>query len=118
MGAAGDKKVSVDNVKAQLKKEYGADIDEVLGSYSDYDFGRQLSYDFIQRLGRNVYPQALLNGIPLPANQLTVEDFEEVVLGEVMSQTQHFQRALYRGKLSDSDDVIDYMMTQPNVMPR
>ncbi|XP_044750165.1 UDP-glucose:glycoprotein glucosyltransferase [Coccinella septempunctata] len=118
MVAAGEKKVTVDNVKAQLKKEYEADIDEVLGSYSDYDFGRQLSYDFIQRLGRSDFPQALINGIPLPANQVNVDDFEEAVLSEVMTQTQTLQRAIYRGKLSDVDDVVDHMMNQPNVMPR
>lgn len=59
-----------------------------------------------------------MNGIPLPQNQITTEDFEEAVLQEVMSQTPKFQKAVYRGKLSDSDDVIDFTMNQPNVMPR
>ncbi|KAJ8942870.1 hypothetical protein NQ314_009934 [Rhamnusium bicolor] len=35
-----------------------------------------------------------------------------------MSQTPTFQKAIYRGKVSDSDDVTDYIMNQPNVMPR
>lgn len=117
MASAGNKKVTVDDVKAQLKKDI-ADIEEVLGSYSDYDFGRQLSHDFIQRLGRNNLPQALINGIPLATNQINADDFEEAVLSEVMTQTQAFQRAVYRGKLTDVDDVVDYMMSQPNVMPR
>lgn len=49
---------------------------------------------------------------------MNVEDFEEVVLQEVMSQTVHFQKAIYKGKLTDSQNVIDYIMDQPNVMPR
>lgn len=40
------------------------------------------------------------------------------MLQEVMSQTAVFQKAVYRGKLSDSKNVIDYIMDQPNVMPR
>ncbi|KAK9879740.1 hypothetical protein WA026_006800 [Henosepilachna vigintioctopunctata] len=110
--------ITVEDVKTQLKNEYNADIEDVLGSYSDYDFGRKLSNDFIQRLGQRSFPQALINGIPLPSSQMNVDDFEEAVLSEVMTQTQFFQKAVYRGKLSDVDDVIDYMMNQPNVMPR
>lgn len=49
---------------------------------------------------------------------MNVEDFEEVVLQEVMGQTVHFQKAIYKGKLTDSQNVIDYIMDQPNVMPR
>ncbi|KAL3281194.1 hypothetical protein HHI36_004410 [Cryptolaemus montrouzieri] len=119
MSAAGDKKVTVEHVKSQLKKEYSyLDLDDILGSYSEYDYSRELSYDFIQRLGRRDLPQALINGIPLPSNQITVDDFEEAVLNEVMSQTLSFQKAVYRGKLSDDDNVVDYIMNQPNVMPR
>lgn len=111
--------VTVEDVKTQLKKQFGEDaIDDVLGDDSDYDFGRQLSQDFVQRSGLRSLPQAMLNGIPLPAHHVNVDDFEEAVLQEVMSQTPGFQKAVYRGKLSDADDVIEYLMNQPNVMPR
>lgn len=89
-----------------------------LGEDSDYDFGRQLSADFIQRTGLGSSPQALMNGIPLPKNQLNLDDFEEAVLHEIMAQTPNFQKAVYKGKLTDGDDVVDYVMNQPNVMPR
>ncbi|XP_017781204.1 PREDICTED: UDP-glucose:glycoprotein glucosyltransferase [Nicrophorus vespilloides] len=111
-------KVTVADVKEQLRKKYSADIEDVLGEDSDYDFGRQLSEDFIRRSGLHNLPQAMINGIPLPSNQLNADEFEEAVLTEVMSQTPNFQKAIYRGKLQDKDDVLEYIMNQPNVMPR
>lgn len=89
-----------------------------LGDDSDYDFGRQLSQDFVQRTGLKKFPQALLNGIPLPQNQINVNDFEEAVLQEIMTQTPAYQKSVYRGKLSDTENVVDFIMNQPNVMPR
>lgn len=111
-------KVTVDLVKSQLKKKFSVDVDDILGEDSDYDFGRKLAEDFIQRTGLRSFPQALLNGIPLPQKHITVEDFEEVVLQQVITLTPSFQKAIYRGKLTDKDEVIDYIMNQPNVMPR
>lgn len=110
--------ITVDEIKEQLRKEFGEDPNDILGEDSDYDFGRQLSQDFIQRTGLRQLPQALMNGIPLPQAQVTFDDFEDAVLQEIMSQTPTFQKNVYRGKLSDSDDVLDYVMNQPNVMPR
>ncbi|KAI4464405.1 udp-glucose glycoprotein:glucosyltransferase [Holotrichia oblita] len=111
-------KVTVEDVKQYLRKRFDDDPVDILGEDSDYDFGRQLAEDFVQRTGIKALPQALLNGIPLPSAQVTVEEFEEAVLQEVMSQTPNFQKAIYRGLLQDKDDVFDYLMTQPNVMPR
>ncbi|CAH1183606.1 unnamed protein product [Phaedon cochleariae] len=111
-------RVTVEDVKAQLRSEYDEDPVDILGEDSVYDFGRQLASDFVDRSGLKVFPQALLNGIPLPQNQMNVDDFEEAVLQEIMSQTPTFQKNVYRGKISDSDDVFDYIMNQPNVMPR
>lgn len=116
--SAKNEELTVDDVKAQIKRQFGDVVGEVLGEDSDYDFGRQLSYDFIQRVGVRTLPQAMLNGILLPAAHINTDDFEEAVLQEVMNQTPLFQKAVYRGKLTDTDDVVDYMMNQPNVMPR
>lgn len=89
-----------------------------MGEDSVFDFGRQLTEDFIQRAGLHSTPQALLNGIPLQSSNLNVDEFEEAVLQEVMTQTPVLQKAIFRGKLTDRDDVLDYLMSQPNVMPR
>lgn len=40
------------------------------------------------------------------------------MLTEIMAQTPTFQKAVYRGELVDSDDVLDFIMNRPNVMPR
>lgn len=40
------------------------------------------------------------------------------MLTEIMAQTPTFQKAVYRGELIDSDDVLDFIMNRPNVMPR
>ncbi len=59
-----------------------------------------------------------MNGVPLPEKSLNKEEFEEAMLTEIMSQTPTFQKAVYRGELSDSDDVLNFIMNRPNVMPR
>jgi UDP-glucose:glycoprotein glucosyltransferase len=89
-----------------------------LGEDSDFDYGRQLSEEFIDRLGVKELPVALLNGVPLQQTTLTSDEFEETVLTEIMQQTPFIQKAVYKGDLSDSDVIVDYLMSQPHVMPR
>lgn len=93
-------------------------MDEVLGEDSDYDYGRQLAAEFVDRLGFAQSPQALMNGVPLDAEVLNEKKFEEAVLSEVLMQTVPFQKAVFNGLLTDDMDTIDYIMNQPNVMPR
>lgn len=111
-------KLTVENVKHYLKKKYDEDPEDILGKDSDYDFGRKVSEEFIQRLGTKSLPQALMNGVLLPASQITTDDFEDAVLQEVMSQTPTFQKAIYRGQLQDKEDIFEYIMTRKNIMPR
>lgn len=59
-----------------------------------------------------------MNGVPLPEKSLNAEDFEEAVLTEIMHQTPNLQKAVYKGELTDKDNVVDYIMSQPNIMPR
>lgn len=100
-------------------KELNADqLDEVLGEDSDYDYGRQLAFEFVDRLGFDKSPQALMNGVPLEETLLNERKFEEAILSEVLMATVPFQKAVFNGLLTDDMDVIDYIMNQPNVMPR
>jgi UDP-glucose:glycoprotein glucosyltransferase len=62
--------------------------------------------------------QVLLNGIPLPQDSLDADNFEEAVLTEIMAQTPTLQRAVYKGEVTDKDNILDYLMSKPNVMPR
>lgn len=93
-------------------------MDDILSEDSDYDYGRQVSAEFFERLGFKTSPQALLNGVPLPQSSLTNDDFEENLLTEIMQQTPNIQKAVYKGELSDADNVIDFLMNLPHVMPR
>lgn len=109
------------DIQKQLKKTFklnGEQVDEILGEDSDYDYGRTLANEFVDRLGAMDLPVALLNGVPLKQSTQNTDDFEEAVLTEIMQQTPTLQKAIYRGDLDDSMSVVDYLMTQPHVMPR
>lgn len=111
--------VTVADVTSVFKSKYPSiDLDDVFDEDSDYDVGRMLAQDFVEKAGISNLPQALMNGIPLPEKHLNVDEFEEVVLMEVMRTTQSLQRAVYKGELSDKHDVVDWLMALPNIMPR
>lgn len=115
--AQGD--VTVADVTSLFKSKYpSTDLEDVFGEDSDYDVGRMLAQDFVEKAGITSFPQALMNGVPLPEKHLNVDEFEEVVLMEVMRATQVLQRAVYRGELNDKHDVTDWLMAMPNIMPR
>lgn len=115
--AQGD--VSVTDVTTAFKSKYpSTELDDVFGEDSDYDVGRLLSQEFVEKAGITSLPQALMNGVPLPEKHLNVDEFEEVVLMEVMRMTQSLQRAVYKSELDDKQDVVDWLMALPNIMPR
>lgn len=109
-------------MRKQLKKTFSKlksdEVEEILGEDSDFDYGRQLSQEFVGRLGLKSTPQALMNGVLLAQNTLNTDDFEETILTEIMQQTPTIQKAVYKGDLNDGEPVIDYLMKQPHVMPR
>ncbi|XP_059620979.1 UDP-glucose:glycoprotein glucosyltransferase [Phlebotomus argentipes] len=117
-----ERDVTVEDIQMQLKRGNSGltpeQIKDIIDEDSDYDYGRQLSMEFVQRLGSTASPSAIMNGVPLPSASLTVDDFEELVLTEIMSQTPTLQKAVYKGELTDSDDIVDYLMGLPHVMPR
>lgn len=114
-----DRDVIVDDVLNEFKKHYPkASIDEIFGEDSDYDTARILAKDYVARTGFRKLPQVLLNGVPLQEKSLVEEDFEEAVLVELVTQTQVLQKAVYKRQLTDKDNVVDWLMTQSNVMPR
>ncbi|XP_050434765.1 UDP-glucose:glycoprotein glucosyltransferase [Adelges cooleyi] len=114
-----DRDVIVSDVLTEFKKVYPkAVVDDVFGEGTDYDTARMLSKEYIARIGFRKLPQVLLNGVPLQEKSLVEEDFEEAVLVELVAQTQILQKAVYKRELTDADSVTDWLMSQPNVMPR
>ncbi|XP_013193155.2 UDP-glucose:glycoprotein glucosyltransferase isoform X2 [Amyelois transitella] len=116
--------LTFDLVKSQLKKyaSSSANIDEIVAEDSEYNFGHQLAEEFVSKIGVNKYPQVLINGVPLweegATSMTSVELLEEALVSALSRHTARFQRAVFRGELSDSDDAVDYLMKQPHVMPR
>jgi len=112
--------VSLSEVRDTFMDSYGADVkmDDVFGEESEYDVGRSLSEDFIVRSGLGSLPQVLMNGVPFEQKHLTSEDFEEQLLTTIMKETQVLQRAVYKNQLTDTMDMLDYLMQRENIMPR
>ena len=44
--------------------------------------------------------------------------FDQAALTFIMKETQNLQRAVYNGHLTDSKDVLDYLMERDQIMPR
>ncbi|GAB6021676.1 hypothetical protein CHUAL_004257 [Chamberlinius hualienensis] len=102
-----------------FKSEFPSeDIDLIFGADSDYDTGRKLARDFMTRTGIKDVPTVFINGVRLPKEKLSADDFEEAVLLEIMEQTTVIQKAVYKGELSDRQSVIDFLMESDNVVPR
>ena len=93
-------------------------VEDVFGEDSEFDVGRQLAADFFQRSGFKETPQVLMNGVPFEKKNLEEEEFEESVMMAIMRTTNELQRAVYKNALKEKDDVLDYLMRQPNIMPR
>lgn len=114
--------ISLKTVKNHFKKSHNElsaeQVNEILGEDSDYDYGRQLATEFVDRIGFEKSPQALMNGVPLEETLLNENKFEEAVLSEVLMQTMPLQKAVFNGQLTDDIEAVDYVMGQANVMPR
>ncbi|XP_054718713.1 LOW QUALITY PROTEIN: UDP-glucose:glycoprotein glucosyltransferase 1-like [Uloborus diversus] len=114
-----DSEISIDSVTSHFKSMYpNEDMDLIFGLDSDYDTGRKAAWEFINKTGLGKPPQVLLNGVMLKQMQLTADMFEEAILSEIMRQTPPLQKSIYKGELTDSHNILDFLMDQKNVMPR
>lgn len=117
-----NKQITQRDIRTQMKSTFDklsvADLEDILSEDSDFDYGRKLSEEFVERLGFQESPQALLNGVPMQKSLLTSDEFEETILSEIIQQTAILQKSVYRGDLTDSENIMDYLMNQPHVMPR
>lgn len=111
-------KTIVDQFKRARKDLDAEQILDILGEDSDYDYGRQLATEFVEKLGFDKSPQALMNGVPIEESLLNERKFEEAILTEVLMATGPLQKAVFNGQLTDDIDAIDYVMNKANIMPR
>ena len=113
--------ISVEVITKSFKAAYGeSKAKEVFEADSEYDVGRALAKDFMDRSGFTYdnLPYVLMNGVPMDKKTLNGQDFEEALMMSIMKETTMIQRAIYRNQLKDEDDCLDYLMKQPNIMPR
>ena len=111
--------IKLDEITAKFEAEFGSEkAKEVFENESEYDVGRTLAKDFLDRSGLDNLPQVLMNGVPMDQKNLNQEDFEEALMMSIMKETQIIQKAIYRNQLRDEDDCLDYLMKQSHIMPR
>ena len=75
-----DEQITLKLVKEVFMESHGSDVkmDDVFGSDSEYDYGRQLAQDFIEKSGlKEPKMSVLMNGIPFDESKLNSEDFED-----------------------------------------
>ncbi|KAM9709881.1 UDP-glucose:glycoprotein glucosyltransferase 2 isoform 2-T3 [Menidia menidia] len=111
--------LTVETITAYLKRKYpNANPERILGVKSEYDHKRKDGALFYRKSGLGALPLALFNGVPLNPDEMDPEELETIILQRIMDTTTAFQRAVFMGQLTESSDVVDYLMEQANVVPR
>uniref|UniRef100_A0A671L7K7 UDP-glucose ceramide glucosyltransferase-like 1 n=1 Tax=Sinocyclocheilus anshuiensis TaxID=1608454 RepID=A0A671L7K7_9TELE len=102
-----------------LEKRYPyVEISSILGPDSAYDNNRKEGKAYYEQTGVGPLPVVLYNGMPLQREQLDPDELETVVMHKILETTSFFQRTVYLGELNSDHDVVDFIMNQPNVVPR
>ncbi|MGH0151390.1 UNVERIFIED_CONTAM: hypothetical protein FKN15_020190 [Acipenser sinensis] len=73
---------------------------------------------YYEQTGVGPLPVALYNGMPYQREQLDADELETVTMHKILETTSFYQRAVYLGELTTDQDVVDFVMNQPNVVPR
>ncbi|XP_072313338.1 UDP-glucose:glycoprotein glucosyltransferase 1 isoform X1 [Eucyclogobius newberryi] len=107
-----------DVVKVLEKKFPYVEISSVLGSDSSYDTNRKEAKAYYSQTGVGPLPVVLYNGIPYQRDHLDPDEMETVTMQKILETTTFYQRAVYLGELATDHDISDYIMNQPNVVPR
>ncbi|XP_043926163.1 UDP-glucose:glycoprotein glucosyltransferase 1 [Protopterus annectens] len=115
----GDETLKVKHVISVLEKKYPyVDVSSILGPDSAYDKNRKEGKDYCLQTGLGHVPIVLFNGIPYQKDQLDPDELETVTMHKILDSTAFFQKAVYMGDLNNDQDVVDFVMNQPNVIPR
>uniref|UniRef100_A0A671L3N4 UDP-glucose ceramide glucosyltransferase-like 1 n=1 Tax=Sinocyclocheilus anshuiensis TaxID=1608454 RepID=A0A671L3N4_9TELE len=112
-------KLKVEETDGVLEKRYPyVEISSILGPDSAYDNNRKEGKAYYEQTGVGPLPVVLYNGMPLQREQLDPDELETVVMHKILETTSFFQRTVYLGELNSDHDVVDFIMNQPNVVPR
>uniref|UniRef100_A0A674F3N0 UDP-glucose ceramide glucosyltransferase-like 1 n=1 Tax=Salmo trutta TaxID=8032 RepID=A0A674F3N0_SALTR len=112
-------KLSVGDVVKVLEKKFPyVGVGSILGPDSKYDDNRKEGRGYYLQTGVGPLPVVMYNGMPYQREQLDPEELETVTMQKILETTSFYQRAVYMGELATDQDVVDFIMTQPNVVPR
>ncbi|XP_058520351.1 UDP-glucose:glycoprotein glucosyltransferase 1 [Ochotona princeps] len=112
-------KVKVEHVVSVLEKKYPyVEVNSILGIDSAYDQSRKEARSYYEQTGVGPLPVILFNGMPLEREHLDPDELETITMHKILETTNFFQRAVYLGELPHDQDVVEYLMNQPNVVPR
>ena len=96
-----------------------SDFDKIFGLNSDYSKNLSTGINFYRRSGLKKLPTVLVNGIPLDNSALESSDrIEDGILFSIMRQTSSLQRAVMDGSLTDKENILNWVMSRPDVLPR
>ncbi|KAA0715726.1 UDP-glucose:glycoprotein glucosyltransferase 2 [Triplophysa tibetana] len=73
---------------------------------------------FYKKSGLGALPVALFNGVPFSSEEMDPDELETIILQRIMETTNFFQRSVFMGQITESLDVVDFLMEQANVVPR
>ncbi|KAL4624741.1 UDP-glucose:glycoprotein glucosyltransferase 1 isoform X2 [Arapaima gigas] len=111
--------LKVEHVVSVLEKRYAyVNVGRILGPDSAYDQNRKEGRAYYEQTGVGPLPVVLYNGIPYQRDQLEPDELETITMHKILETTSFYQRAIYLGELGSDQDVIEFIMNQPNVVPR
>uniref|UniRef100_A0A8C3BB67 UDP-glucose ceramide glucosyltransferase-like 1 n=1 Tax=Cairina moschata TaxID=8855 RepID=A0A8C3BB67_CAIMO len=95
--------LKVEHVVSVLEKQYPyVEVNSILGIDSAYDQNRKAARAYYEQTGVGPLPVVLFNGMPFQKDQLDPDDLETVTMHKILETT----------------NVVEYIMNQPNVVPR
>ncbi|XP_071373528.1 UDP-glucose:glycoprotein glucosyltransferase 1 [Centroberyx affinis] len=111
--------LSVGDVVKVLEKRFPyVEVSSILGADSSYDSNRKEGRGYYEQTGVGPLPVVMYNGMPYQREQLDPDELETVTMHKILETTSFYQRAVYLGELATDHDVVDFIMNQPNVVPR
>uniref|UniRef100_A0A673B3C8 UDP-glucose ceramide glucosyltransferase-like 1 n=1 Tax=Sphaeramia orbicularis TaxID=375764 RepID=A0A673B3C8_9TELE len=114
-----DTQLSVGDVVKVLEKRFPyVEVSSVLSADSSYDANRKEGRAYYAQTGVGPLPVVMYNGIPYQREHLDPDELETVTMQKILETTTFYQRAVYLGELATDHDVVDFIMNQPNVVPR
>ncbi|XP_072330785.1 UDP-glucose:glycoprotein glucosyltransferase 1 isoform X2 [Scyliorhinus torazame] len=112
-------KLAIEHIIATLEKDFSnVEVSSILGADSAFDRNRKECKEYYKQSGLGSLPIALYNGMPFQREQLDPDELETVTMHKILDNTAYFQKVVYLGELNNDQDILDFIMNQPTIVPR